>query len=123
MWPATVLPTGWLFCHGQTLDISAYTPLYNIIGTRYGGDGVTKFMLPDYRNRMICGSPTTEQVGTIAELRSTSGDLIKRVDYNAVASSLGMRCRVDIAVVVYGDYVKRRVSTRRVVVRVWQSRK
>ena len=85
MWPATVLPTGWLFCHGQTLDISAYTPLYNIIGTRYGGDGVTYFRLPDYRNRLVYGSPTTEVVGSIAEVRVNSGGL---VDYTAISTAL-----------------------------------
>ena len=70
MWPSTVLPTGWLFCNGQTLDISAYTPLFNIIGNRYGGDGITKFRLPDYRGKIICGGVYTTDAGTVSELRA-----------------------------------------------------
>lgn len=73
MWPSTVLPTGWLFCNGQTLDISAYTPLFNIIGNRYGGDGITKFRLPDYRGKIICGGVYTTDAGTVSELRAGTG--------------------------------------------------
>ena len=35
---------------GQTLPISAYEPLFALIGTTYGGDGVTNFKLPDLRS-------------------------------------------------------------------------
>ena len=38
-------------CDGQLLPINQYTALYAIIGTTYGGDGVTTFGLPDLRGR------------------------------------------------------------------------
>ncbi|WP_248928196.1 phage tail protein [Paenibacillus hamazuiensis] len=44
-------PVGWAFCNGQILSISEYTLLYSLIGTTYGGDGVTTFCLPDLRGR------------------------------------------------------------------------
>jgi hypothetical protein len=34
---------------GQTLQIGANTPLFTLLGTKYGGDGVTTFKLPDLR--------------------------------------------------------------------------
>jgi microcystin-dependent protein len=37
-------------CLGQTLQISQYTPLYSLLGTTYGGDGVTTFKLPNLSN-------------------------------------------------------------------------
>ena len=32
-------PAGWLLCQGQTLPISEFEVLFNLIGTTYGGDG------------------------------------------------------------------------------------
>lgn len=40
---------GWAFCEGQTLNITQYQTLYEVIGITYGGDGKTNFMLPDLR--------------------------------------------------------------------------
>ena len=42
-------PRNWASCDGQTLNIKNYTPLFAIIGTMYGGDGVQTFQLPDWR--------------------------------------------------------------------------
>jgi microcystin-dependent protein len=44
-------PYGWHFCDGSLLPISEYDALFNLIGTTYGGDGVTTFGLPDLRGR------------------------------------------------------------------------
>lgn len=41
------VPTGWFACNGQTLPINQYMPLFALIGTTYGGDGRTNFMLPN----------------------------------------------------------------------------
>ena len=43
----TFAPRGWAFCDGQTLIIGNHKNLYSVIGTTYGGDGVTTFKLPD----------------------------------------------------------------------------
>jgi microcystin-dependent protein len=44
-------PRGWAFCNGQILSISQNTALFSILGTTYGGNGVTTFALPDLRGR------------------------------------------------------------------------
>ena len=51
-------PAGWCLCQGQLLNINS-TPLYDIIGTTYGGDGQNTFALPDFRGRKAVhvGSP------------------------------------------------------------------
>ena len=52
----TFAPVNWLFCAGQTLNISQNTALFSIIGTQYGGNGTTSFNLPDLRSRTIVGA-------------------------------------------------------------------
>jgi microcystin-dependent protein len=44
-------PQGWATCDGQLLSISQNTALFSLLGTTYGGDGVTTFALPDLRGR------------------------------------------------------------------------
>ena len=40
-------PPGWLVANGMTAPINAYAPLFEVIGTTYGGNGSTTFALPD----------------------------------------------------------------------------
>jgi microcystin-dependent protein len=60
-------PSGELFCDGQLLQISQFSALFQLIGTTYGGDGVTTFALPDLQGRDIVGAGADftlgEQVG------------------------------------------------------------
>lgn len=44
--PYTFCPLGWLRADGSLLPIADYQPLYVLIGTTYGGDGLTSFALP-----------------------------------------------------------------------------
>jgi microcystin-dependent protein len=48
-------PQGWAFCDGSTLAISEFETLYNLIGTQFGGNGVSTFNLPDLRGRAALG--------------------------------------------------------------------
>ncbi len=52
-------PSGWAFCNGQLLPINQNVALYSIIGTTYGGNGVSTFGLPDLRGRMPIGFGST----------------------------------------------------------------
>ena len=40
------IPKGWALCDGQTLPIQDDQVIFSLIGTLYGGDGVTTFALP-----------------------------------------------------------------------------
>lgn len=48
-------PRGWAFCAGQLLPISENIALFSVLGTTYGGNGISNFALPDLRSRVpIC---------------------------------------------------------------------
>ncbi len=49
-------PRGWMFCNGQTVPIQQNPAMFALLGTMYGGDGVTTFGLPDLRGRVAVGS-------------------------------------------------------------------
>jgi microcystin-dependent protein len=44
-------PRSWAFCDGQLLPIAQNTALFSLIGTTYGGDGVTTTALPNLQDR------------------------------------------------------------------------
>jgi microcystin-dependent protein len=52
MFAGNFAPTGWMLCQGQVLLIADYTALFQLIGTTYGGDGVTTFNLPNLSSRV-----------------------------------------------------------------------
>lgn len=51
MFGGNFAPRGWALCDGQLLPISSNSALFSILGTTYGGDGVSTFGLPDLRGR------------------------------------------------------------------------
>ena len=48
-------PMGWLPADGRTVDIAEYDVLFSLLGTTYGGDGISTFHLPDLRGRAAVG--------------------------------------------------------------------
>jgi microcystin-dependent protein len=49
-------PRTYALCRGQLLSIAENTALFALIGTTYGGDGMTTFALPDFRGRRPIGT-------------------------------------------------------------------
>lgn len=49
-------PVGWAFCDGAQLSINENQELFSLLGTTYGGDGITTFALPDFRGRIPVGA-------------------------------------------------------------------
>jgi microcystin-dependent protein len=47
-------PRDWAFCSGASLPISQNTALFSLIGTTYGGNGVSTFNLPNFQDRTPC---------------------------------------------------------------------
>jgi microcystin-dependent protein len=52
MFAGTFAPRGNHLCDGSLLSIAQYDALFALLGTTYGGDGVTTFGLPDLRGRI-----------------------------------------------------------------------
>jgi microcystin-dependent protein len=48
----TFAPKGWALCDGQILSLSQNTSLFSLLGTIYGGDGMTTFALPNLQGRV-----------------------------------------------------------------------
>ena len=51
MWGCTFAPVNWAMCNGQTMSLTENQALYALIGTTFGGNGVTNYKLPDMRGR------------------------------------------------------------------------
>jgi microcystin-dependent protein len=49
-------PVGWVTCNGQLLSINENDALFALIGTTYGGDGITTFAVPNMSSRVAIGS-------------------------------------------------------------------
>jgi microcystin-dependent protein len=47
MFAGNFAPNGWMLCDGQSLSIAENDTLFNLIGTTYGGDGQSTFILPN----------------------------------------------------------------------------
>jgi microcystin-dependent protein len=67
MFAGNFAPAGWLMCNGQLLQIAENTPLFQLIGTIYGGDGSETFALPNLQSRIPIekrtdGSPSTQYI-------------------------------------------------------------
>ncbi|MEJ0015854.1 MAG: tail fiber protein [Acetobacteraceae bacterium] len=48
-------PRGWALCAGQLMSIAQNQALFSLLGTAFGGDGITTFALPDLRGRTPIG--------------------------------------------------------------------
>ncbi len=48
-------PKNWGYCNGQLLAIAQNTALFSLLGTTYGGNGVTTFALPNLQGRVPVG--------------------------------------------------------------------
>ena len=56
IWPPNFAPNGWALCAGQLMSISQNTALFSLLGTTYGGDGITTFGLPNLQGRVPVGA-------------------------------------------------------------------
>jgi len=65
----TSAPYGYLLCDGSEVEISRYSDLYDVIGTRYNGssalNGVNTYRLPDLRGRFALGKHNMDNGQTV----------------------------------------------------------
>jgi microcystin-dependent protein len=50
LFPYNFVPMRFMLCNGAIINISQNTALYSLIGTKFGGNGTTTFMLPNLAN-------------------------------------------------------------------------
>ncbi|MES2775701.1 MAG: tail fiber protein [Bacteroidota bacterium] len=73
-------PLGWAYCDGQLLSIIDNDTLFNLIGTTYGGDGVSTFAMPDLRGRVPVQRGTGPGLSTriLSETGGTESQIISQ---------------------------------------------
>lgn len=63
--PFAFAPKSWAQCDGATMSIAQNQALFALLGTIYGGDGVSTFVLPDLRGRTPYGIGNQYTLGEI----------------------------------------------------------
>ncbi len=106
-------PRGWALCDGQVLPINQNQSLYSLLGTTFGGDGVTSFALPDLRGRTAIhfdasfplGNKAGEQTHalSVAELPSHQHPMQVSADDATTALSPGGNVLARSLVASYAD--------------------
>jgi microcystin-dependent protein len=70
---------GWALANGQTLPINQNQALFALLGTTYGGNGITTFNLPNLQSRipMHSGQGAGLSVRTLGESGGIEGSVIQ----------------------------------------------
>lgn len=79
-------PRGWALCNGQLLSIAQNTALFSLLGTTYGGDGISTFALPDLRGRVPVGGQAAGPGITNIQMGEKSGSNSVTVSASGSAS-------------------------------------
>src|SRR5450830_1835958 len=58
------IPNGWLACDGSSVSIADNETLFTLLGTTFGGDGVSTFGVPDLRGQVPVHQGTGPQLTT-----------------------------------------------------------
>ena len=68
----TVAPPGWMIADGSLLPVNENPALAILLGTTFGGDGVSTFALPDLRGRVVVGSSGSHSFGSAFGQQATT---------------------------------------------------
>ncbi len=58
-------PKGYALCNGQTMAINQNQALFAVLGTTYGGNGISTFALPNLQGRVPVGYSGDYPIGTV----------------------------------------------------------
>jgi microcystin-dependent protein len=82
-------PYGWLACNGQTVAISNYSVLYQLIGTSYGGDGQNTFGIPNLGGRAPLHIGQGVGLGGVVLSNYTLGEMIGTEEVTLLSTQVG----------------------------------
>jgi microcystin-dependent protein len=94
MFGGNFAPAGWALCNGAPQPISENEPLFQLIGTIYGGDGEETFNLPDLQGRIPVHPGGTQSVqlgepGGVGEVTLTTQQIPQHNHLPLVLSGSG----------------------------------
>lgn len=83
-------PRGFMFCNGALLSIAQNQALFSILGTTYGGDGITTFALPNLNGRypIGAGSANTGKTYVLGEMSGTTQNTLLQSNLPSIMSQL-----------------------------------
>ena len=83
------IPKGWAHCNGELLSIAKNQALFALLGTTYGGDGMTTFALPNLQGRVLIGDGAGYTLGQTggSETHTLSGTELPAHTHQVIASS------------------------------------
>jgi microcystin-dependent protein len=79
-------PEGWALCDGQLLSIAQNQALFSVLGTTYGGDGVTTFALPNLQGRTVLGTGGVNGLGTLGQVSGANAVALTSANLPALAA-------------------------------------
>ena len=79
-------PQGWALCEGQLLSIAQNTALFSVLGTTYGGDGVSTFALPNLEGRTVLGAGGSNGLGTLGQVSGANTMALTSANLPALAA-------------------------------------
>jgi len=65
LWAGQDPPETWVACDGALLPIRQHDAMFTVVGTQFGGDGVTTFAVPDLRGRVPVHVGSTSFPGSV----------------------------------------------------------
>jgi microcystin-dependent protein len=89
-------PTGWAQCNGQLLPIYSNSALFSLLGTMYGGNGMTNFALPDLRGRVPIGVGSGPGLSTRVQGEWAGDETTTLATNNLPAHSHALNAKVGI---------------------------
>lgn len=89
--PYTFAPQGWAFCEGQLMSVSTNPLLFQLLGTKFGGNGSTTFALPDLRGRIPFGIGAFSEIGTEGGVEKVTLSKAQLPKYDIVTNKIAVR--------------------------------
>ncbi|MCU4582950.1 tail fiber protein [Acinetobacter gyllenbergii] len=94
--PYNFVPRGWAACNGQLLPIAQNQALFSLLGTTYGGNGVSNFALPNLGGRFALGVNSNFQIGQTAGSQTTTLTLNNLPAHNHLIAAQNINSTVSL---------------------------
>ena len=99
-------PKYWMYCDGQTLQISQNSALFSLLGTQFGGNGTSTFALPKLNNIATATTQVIAPKPGVGEARTGTSPNTNPTSPN-IARSPGGGADIRYIICVQGVYPSR----------------
>lgn len=82
MFAGNYAPEGWLPCDGRLLSVQQNNVLFSLLGTTYGGDGVSTFAIPNLQCRVPIGAGQGPNLQPVAQGKTGGAESVELTEAN-----------------------------------------